>query len=89
MPFYKFIKKRRPSTKLDLQGVPTLQLNSTILAPIQCPTNIMSTLTAPFYEVYTIDPSGALFGQTTYPCIENAWKKYLVNYKDVYSCYKY
>ena len=46
-----------PTRILNLQGVPTLQLNN----PITCPTNITPVLPAPFYEVYTIDPSGALF----------------------------
>lgn len=65
---YLYIKKRRlckdnnkntiayPTRILNLQGVPTLQLNN----PITCPTNITPVLPAPFYEVYTIDPSGAL-----------------------------
>ena len=61
---------------LDLNGVPVLRLNS----PVTYPTNINPTLlsTVPFYEAYTIDPSGALFGQTSYPCNINTWKKYVV-----------
>ena len=61
---------------LDLNGVPVLQVNS----PVTYPTNINPTLlsTVPFYEAYTIDPSGALFGQTSYPCNINTWKKYVV-----------
>ena len=45
-----------PNIIVNLQGVPTLQLNSAILPT--CPTNIMSILQSPFYEIYTIDPSG-------------------------------
>ena len=79
-----------PTRILDLQGVPTLQKNN----PVTSPTNIISTSTASyestldnvFYELYTIDPSGALFGQSTYPCNINEWKKYVtVVYK---KCHK-
>ena len=68
-----------PTRILDLQGVPTLELNSVSPIPPTCPTNINPDLLIdPFYEVYTIDPSGALFGQTSYPCNINAWKKNVV-----------
>lgn len=86
---YLYIKKRtlckkintvnssgNPNRILNLSGVPTLQLNH----PETCPTTIdpsFSTI-GPFYEVYTIDPSGELFGQTPYPCDANTWKKYVV-----------
>ena len=63
-----------PNRILNLNGVPTLQLNQ----PLTCPTTIDPSPTLPFYEVYTIDPSGALFGQTSYPCDANTWKKYVV-----------
>jgi len=78
---YLYIKKRtlcnkknkntlaNPTRILNLSGVPTLQLNQ----PITCPTNI-DPLIGPFYEVYTIDPSGALFGETTYV---NVLEKYV------------
>ena len=81
---YLYIKKRTlcktknkntlatPSRTMNLNNVPTLQLNS----PVTCPTNINSILSSPFYEVYTIDPSGTLFGQS-YPCNENVWKKFV------------
>jgi hypothetical protein len=62
-----------PTRILNLNGIPTLQLNN----PVICPTNINPSI-GPFYEVYTIDPSGALFGQTSYKCDVNAWKKYVV-----------
>lgn len=61
-----------PNRILNLSGVPTLQLNN----PPICPTNIDLSIGS-FYEVYTIDPSGALFGETTYPCDNNTWKKYV------------
>jgi len=63
-----------PNRILNLSGVPTLELNN----PSTCPTNIEPSPILPFYEVYTIDPSGALFGQTPYPCDANTWKKYVV-----------
>ena len=63
-----------PNRILNLSGVPTLQLTQTST----CPTNIDPSPTLPFYEVYTIDPSGELFGQTPYPCDANTWKKYVV-----------
>jgi hypothetical protein len=62
-----------PTRILNLNGIPTLQLNQ----PSTCPTNINPSI-GPFYEVYTIDPSGALFGQTPHPCNIDAWKKYVV-----------
>jgi hypothetical protein len=85
-----------PTRILDLQGVPTLQKNN----PVTSPTSIIPTSTLydttstlydttsnnTFYELYTIDPSGALFGQSTYPCNINEWKKYVtVVYK---KCHK-
>jgi len=92
---YLYIKKRtlckkknqnslvNPNRTLNLQGVPTLELNNVSPIPPTCPTNIMPILPAPFFEVYTIDPSGSLFGKSPYPCNKNAWEKYLV-----YSCDK-
>jgi hypothetical protein len=62
-----------PTRILNLNGIPTLQLNQ----PSTCPTNVNPSI-RPFYEVYTIDPSGALFGQTPCPCNIDAWKKYVV-----------
>ena len=74
----KLCKKKNKNTIriLDLNGVPTLRLN----APVICPTSINPTLlsTVSFYEAYTIDPSGVLFGETSYQCNINAWKKYVV-----------
>lgn len=86
---YLYVKKRKlcckrqnkkntlanPNRTMNLNNVPTMQLNS----PVTCPTNITPILSAPFFEIYTIDPSGALFGQSSYPCNENVSKKYLVN----------
>ena len=63
-----------PNRILNLSGVPTLQLTQTLTSP----TTINPSPTLPFYEVYTIDPSGELFGQTPYPCDANTWKKYVV-----------
>ena len=62
-----------PTRILNLQGIPTLQLNN----PVTCPTNINQTIldTEPFYEAYTIDPSGALFGEASYPCSANTLEK--------------
>ena len=81
---YLYIKKRtlckrknkntlaNPTRILNLQGIPTLQLNN----PVTCPTNIdPSNLDIPFYEAYTIDPSGALFGEAPYPCNVNTLEK--------------
>lgn len=82
---YLYIKKRtlckrknkntlaNPTRILNLQGIATLQLNN----PITCPTNIDQTIldTEPFYEAYTIDPSGALFGEASYPCSANTLEK--------------
>lgn len=67
-----------PSRTMNLNNVSTLQLNSTPSNPATSPTNIMPVLPAPFYEIYTIDPSGTLFGET-YPCNQNVWKKYLLH----------
>ena len=64
-----------PNRILNLQGIATLELNN----PITQPTNIMTTLSAPFYETYTIDPSEVLFGQAPTPCDGDTWKKY-INY---------
>lgn len=86
---YLYIKKRtlckrknkntlaNPTRILNLQGIPTLQLNNVQPIPPTCPTNIDPNYTtiSPFYEAYTIDPSG---GQTLYPCTIDTWKKYLV-----------
>lgn len=82
----KLCKKQNPNTLanptriINLQGIPTLQLNNVQPTPPTCPTNIDPNYTtiSPFYEAYTIDPSGALFGQTLYPCTIDTWKKYLV-----------
>ena len=63
-----------PNRILNLSGVSTLQLTQTLTSP----TTINPSPTLPFYEVYTIDPSGSLFGQTPYPCDANTWKKYVV-----------
>jgi len=50
-------------TKLDLKNVNVLE---TTTNPTTTPTSINPTLlsTTPFYENYTIDPNGALFGNT-------------------------
>jgi hypothetical protein len=64
-------KQKCNYTKLDLQGVKVLQLNN----PKTVPTNIKS-ISKPFYEIYTIDPEGDLFGKTL--CGLNNYKKYLV-----------
>jgi len=64
-------KQKCNYTKLDLKGVEVLQLNN----PKTVPTNITS-ISKPFYEIYTIDPEGELFGKT--PCGLNNYKKYLV-----------
>jgi hypothetical protein len=81
---YLYIKKRTlcnkknkntladPSRILNLSSVPTLQLNQ----PITCPTNIDPSI-GPFYEVYTIDPSGVLFEQLSCVGHVNVLEKYV------------
>ena len=63
-------KQKCNYTKLDLQGVKVLQLTKSKTVP----TNI--GISKPFYEIYTIDPEGDLFGKT--PCGLHNYKKYLV-----------
>jgi len=45
-------------------GCCNIKSNKTVSTPAKCPTNIpyQPTSTTPFYQTYTIDPSGCLFG---------------------------
>lgn len=57
-------------TKLDLENVCTIQLNN----PVTCPTSL--DVTQYFPVIYTIDPTGALFGNSI--CGTNNFQNYLV-----------
>ena len=57
-------------TKLDLENVCTIQLNN----PVTCPTSL--DIAQYFPIIYTIDPAGALFGNSI--CGTNNFQNYLV-----------
>jgi len=48
-------------TNLDLKNINVLE---TTTNPTKTPTSINPSFTSPFYENYTIDPNGSLFGNT-------------------------
>ena len=64
-----------PEQQLEEIFNPFIQSNKTNTTPVKCPTNIPYQTTTPFYQIYTIDPSGCLFG--TNVCTANNYLRNL------------